>query len=184
MQLAAAAFRLRCRGGLGASFSQLEHNQDRDCLLATAYGVRVTRHMSDRMNHLQRVYINSEDYTRSPLKLAPACKLFLTNISKGRAVQRRCHTKCDLHLFTDLAALVAGADPELVDLRFSHVGPLLGIVKLVLELPVLGHVAVGLLLLQTLLGVHELKTCSVYFKLYELPRDLRCGRWCGQEDRI
>lgn len=57
--------------------------------------------------------------------------------------------KCDLRLFTDLAALVAGAHPQLVDLRFSHVGPLLGIVQLVLELPVLGEVAVGLLLLQT-----------------------------------
>lgn len=148
LQLAAAALRLQCRG-LGASFSQLERHQNRDCLLATAHGVGVTRHMSDRMNHLQRVYVNSEDYTWSPLKLALACKLFLTNISKGRAVERRCRTKRDLHLFTDLAALVAGADPQLIDLRFGHVGPLLRVVELMLELPVLGQVAVGLLLLQT-----------------------------------
>lgn len=105
--------------------------------------------MSDRMNHLQRVYVNSEDYTWSPLKLALACKLFLTNISKGRAVERRWRTKGDLHLFTDLAALVAGAHPQLIDLRFGHVGPLLRVVELMLELPVLGQVAVGLLLLQT-----------------------------------
>lgn len=105
--------------------------------------------MSDGMNHPQRVDVNSEDYTRSPLKLALACKLFPTNISKGRAVQRRCRTKRDLHLFTDLAALVAGADAQLIDLRFCHVGPLLRVVQLMLELPVLGQVAVGLLLLQT-----------------------------------
>lgn len=116
-------------------------------MLATA----VTRHMSGRMNHLQRVYVNSEDYTRSLLKLAPACKLFLSNISKGRVEARRAAscTERDLRLFTDLAALVAGADPELIDLRFGHVGPVLRVVELVLELPVLGQVAVGLLFLQT-----------------------------------
>lgn len=119
--------------------------------------------MSDRMNHLQRVYINSEDYTRSPLKLAPACKLFLTNISKGCAVDRRCHRKRDLRLFTDLAALVAGAHPELVDLRFSHVGPLLCVVELVLELPVLGQVAVGLLLLRTRPGARSTEDVSCLF---------------------
>lgn len=52
-------------------------------------------------------------------------------------------------MLTDLAALVAGAHPQLVDLRFGRVGPLLRVVELVLELPVLGQVAVGLLLLQT-----------------------------------
>lgn len=50
--------------------------------------------------------------------------------------------------FPNLAALVTGANPELVDLRFSHVGPLLGIVELMLELPELGQVGVCLLLLQ------------------------------------
>lgn len=50
-------------------------------------------------------------------------------------------------MFANLAALVAGADPQLVDLRFGHVGSLLGVVQLVLELPVLGQVGVGLFLL-------------------------------------
>lgn len=71
--------------------------------------------------------------------------------------------KGDPRVFTDLAALVAGAHPQLVDLRLGHVGPLLGVVQLVLELPVLGQVAVGLLLLQTggTGGEREdLRTCS------------------------
>lgn len=56
---------------------------------------------------------------------------------------------------TNLAALVPGADPELVDLRFGHVGPLLCVVKLVLDLPVLGQVGVCLLLLQKKEGSRE-----------------------------
>lgn len=51
------------------------------------------------------------------------------------------------HGSADLGALVAGADPQLVDLRLGHVGPLLGVVELVLHLPVLGQVGVGLFLL-------------------------------------
>lgn len=46
-----------------------------------------------------------------------------------------------------LSPLVAGANAELVDLRLSHVGPLLCIIQLVLQLPVLAQVGVGLLLL-------------------------------------
>jgi len=53
---------------------------------------------------------------------------------------------------TNLAALVPGADPQLVDLRFGRVGPLLRVVQLVLELPGLGEVGVGLLFLQTRRG--------------------------------
>lgn len=37
------------------------------CLLATVVAVGLTGHMSGRMNHLRRVCINLEDYTRSPL---------------------------------------------------------------------------------------------------------------------
>lgn len=51
-------------------------------------------------------------------------------------------------MFANLAALVPGADPQLVDLRFGHVGSLLGVVQLVLELPVLGQVGVCLFLLR------------------------------------
>lgn len=51
-------------------------------------------------------------------------------------------------LFTDLGALIPGAGPQLVDLRFSHIGPLLCIVKLMLEFPVLGHVGVHLIFLR------------------------------------
>ena len=49
--------------------------------------------------------------------------------------------------------MVAGADPELVDLRFGHVSPLFRIVELMLEPLVLGQMGVGLLLLQGKLGV-------------------------------
>lgn len=56
--------------------------------------------------------------------------------------------ECGMDLAFDLAALVAGANPQLVDLRFGHVGPLLCVVQLVLELPELGQVGVCLLLLQ------------------------------------
>ena len=71
--------------------------------------------------------------------------MFPKAVPCGGAVIRNATCIC----FSDLAALVAGAHPKLVDLRFSHVGPLLRVVQLVLELPVLGQVAVGLLLLQT-----------------------------------
>lgn len=54
-QLLQLGWRLR-RRGRGASLGQLEGNQDRGCLLATAYGVGAARHMSDRMNHLQRAH--------------------------------------------------------------------------------------------------------------------------------
>lgn len=49
----------------------------------------------------------------------------------------------------NLAALVPGANPELVDLRLGHVGPLLRVIQLVLDFPVLGQVGVGLFLLQS-----------------------------------
>lgn len=52
------------------------------------------------------------------------------------------------HCCADLGALVPGADPQLVDLRLGHVGPLLGVVELVLQLPELGQVGVGLFLLR------------------------------------
>lgn len=52
------------------------------------------------------------------------------------------------HGFADLGALVPGADPQLVDLCLGHVGSLLGVVELVLQLPVLGQVGVGLFLLE------------------------------------
>lgn len=51
-------------------------------------------------------------------------------------------------MFTNLAAWVPSADPELVDLRFGHVSPLLCIVELMLELLVFRQVGVCLLLLQ------------------------------------
>lgn len=50
--------------------------------------------------------------------------------------------------FANLANLVTGANPELVDLRFGRVSPLLCIVELMLKLPVLRQVGVCLLLLQ------------------------------------
>lgn len=51
------------------------------------------------------------------------------------------------HGSADLGSLVSGADPQLVDLRLGHVGSLLGVVQLMLQLPVLGQVGVGLFLL-------------------------------------
>lgn len=50
--------------------------------------------------------------------------------------------------YTDLATLVPSADAELVDLSLGHISPLLCSVQLMLDLPVLGHVGVGLLLLR------------------------------------
>ena len=76
-----------------------------------------------------------------------ASRLILINSSEGRTIVQ--HTvKCIACIwFTNLAALVTGADTQLVDLRLGRVGPLLCVVQLVLQLPVLGHVGVCLLLL-------------------------------------
>lgn len=78
-----------------------------------------------------------------------ACWLILINTSKGHIVQQHTVIRNALCIrFTNLAALVAGANPQLVDLRFGHVGPLLCIIKRMLELPVFRQVGVCLLLLR------------------------------------
>lgn len=64
--LAAVAFGLQ-RWGLGASFSQLERNQDRGCLLATTYAVSYSSHERSHEPSPVCVCINLEDYTRSPI---------------------------------------------------------------------------------------------------------------------
>ena len=51
------------------------------------------------------------------------------------------------HARHDLSDLFPGANLQLVDLGLSHIHSLLCIVQLVLDLPVLGHVAAHLLFL-------------------------------------
>lgn len=118
--------------------SQRAEIHKQGCLLATTYTVSKNYSWSHERT-------STQDYIHAALKLVlAACWIIFRNISKGHTIQQHAGV---WNVF-NLAALVAGANPQLVDLCFGHVSPLFCIIELMLELPVLGQVGVCLLLLQ------------------------------------